>query len=125
MEMMVVMDSTRSQKVVPGLELILLLLTCGVIVAAMLTIQRPHMHGTVKQQKHRWPELRVNINTASEAELTLLPGIGPRMAERIVQDRLLHGSFAELGDLKRVRWVGPVIVERLSHLAEVQSIETN
>lgn len=36
---------------------------------------------------HEMPAVRVNVNTASESELTALPGIGERKAEKIVAAR--------------------------------------
>ena len=44
----------------------------------------------------------VNVNTASESELTSLPGIGPAKAAAIVQVRTQNGPFASLADLDAV-----------------------
>lgn len=62
---------------------------------------------------------RVNPNTASSAELELLPGIGPRLAQRIVEHREAtaeHPAFRTADDLKLVRGIGPQRVERLRPL---------
>lgn len=45
----------------------------------------------------------VRLNTASEAELDQLPGIGPALARAIVAERRAHGPFRTLEDLRRVR----------------------
>ncbi|VAX40484.1 hypothetical protein MNBD_PLANCTO03-511, partial [hydrothermal vent metagenome] len=45
------------------------------------------------------PSRRININTATAAELDLLPGIGPALAGRIIDHRTTHGLFATLDDL--------------------------
>ena len=45
----------------------------------------------------------VNINTASAAEFEALPGIGPKMAQRIVEYREKNGAFKKLEDLMNVR----------------------
>ncbi|MEE9131028.1 MAG: helix-hairpin-helix domain-containing protein [Phycisphaerales bacterium] len=60
-----------------------------------------------------WPGLRIDVNSAEEAQLDLLPGIGPRLAARIVEERRTEGSFASLDDLVRVAGLGPRLVERL------------
>ncbi len=50
---------------------------------------------------------RVDLNNATRAELRLLPGVGPALAERIERDRAEHGPFASVDDLTRVRGIGP------------------
>jgi competence protein ComEA len=49
----------------------------------------------------------LDLNRASAGELALLPGIGLRLAERIVADRQARGPFRSVQDLERVRGVGP------------------
>lgn len=60
--------------------------------------------------------LRVSVNRADEAELTALPGIGPALAERITEDRKLHGRFLTLKDLARVKGVTPKTLEKIKGL---------
>ncbi len=60
-----------------------------------------------------WPDLVIDVNSADEAQLDLLPGIGPRLAARIVQQRSSEGPFASVDDLERVSGLGPRIIERL------------
>ena len=47
--------------------------------------------------------LQIRINSATPEQLAALPGIGPVMSKRIVEDRKLHGSFLAPSDLKRVK----------------------
>lgn len=49
---------------------------------------------------------KVNINTASAAELQLLPRVGPAVAARIVEFRESQGAFKSIEELMRVRGVG-------------------
>jgi competence protein ComEA len=51
--------------------------------------------------------LPVNINTARAEELDILPGIGPKMAQAIVDYRESHGRFSAIEDLLRVKGIGP------------------
>jgi competence protein ComEA len=62
---------------------------------------------------------KVNINTAPAGELETLPGVGPALAQRIVQYRQVHGPFATVDDLKRVRGIGNLTFERIKHLITV------
>lgn len=55
----------------------------------------------------------LNLNRVDAADLAALPGIGPAMAERIVQDRTRHGPYANLDALTRVRGIGPATLARL------------
>ena len=51
---------------------------------------------------------RVDMDAAGEAELQLLPGVGPRLAGRIVEERAARGPFASPDDLdRRVPGIGP------------------
>ncbi len=49
---------------------------------------------------------KVNINTASAAQLDTLPGVGASTAEKIVADREANGPFKTVEDLKRVSGIG-------------------
>lgn len=53
------------------------------------------------------------INHAETRTLTLLPGIGPRLAEAISSNRQRLGPFAGPDDLRRVPGIGPATVRRL------------
>jgi competence protein ComEA len=57
---------------------------------------------------------RIDVNRASASELALLPGIGPALAARIVEERERNGPFASLDDLVRVRGIGPAILAGLA-----------
>lgn len=61
----------------------------------------------------------VNVNTAGEAELTALPGIGPALAGKIVEYREAHGAFAALEDLVNVSGIGEATLEGLRDYAVV------
>ena len=61
----------------------------------------------------------IDLNAASEAELGLLPGIGPAIAGRIVAYREEHGPFRTVDDLDRVKGIGPKILEKVRPLVRV------
>ncbi|MBK9781591.1 MAG: helix-hairpin-helix domain-containing protein [Anaerolineales bacterium] len=58
----------------------------------------------------------VNINTASAEELDNLPGIGPTIAQRIVEYREANGSFQTIDDLMNVSGIGPSTFENIKEL---------
>lgn len=57
--------------------------------------------------------VKIDINTAAQAELELLPGVGPALAARIIEERARGGRFTRVEDLGRVRGIGPKTIERL------------
>ena len=57
---------------------------------------------------------RIAINSASAAEMQLLPGIGPVLADRIVADRTANGPFRDVADLQRVRGIGEKTAAKLA-----------
>lgn len=62
---------------------------------------------------------KININTATAEDLTLLPGIGNTLAERIVAYRQTHGQFASIDELVNVKGIGTETLSRLSQFITV------
>ena len=56
---------------------------------------------------------RVNINTASLADLMGLPDVGRTLAMHILARRERHGTFASVNDLVLVRGFGRACIERI------------
>jgi len=61
----------------------------------------------------RAPAWRVDLDHAEPEELMLLPGVGPGLAERIVQDRRRNGAFGGADGLDRVPGIGPATLQRI------------
>ncbi|HYV40312.1 MAG TPA: helix-hairpin-helix domain-containing protein [Thermoanaerobaculia bacterium] len=57
---------------------------------------------------------KVNINQASAKEISNLPRIGAKAAERIVEYRKAHGSFARAEDLMEVKGIGEKLFTTLN-----------
>lgn len=55
----------------------------------------------------------ININTASEAELDTLPGIGPARAKDIISYREEKGGFNSIEDIKNIKGIGEASFEKL------------
>ena len=61
----------------------------------------------------------LDLNAATVADLDALPGIGPVLAQRIVDHRSQHGRFASVEQLDDVPGIGPAIYAALADLVRV------
>ncbi len=57
-------------------------------------------------------DAKININTASAAELSQLNGIGKAKAEAIVQFREQQGGFKSVDELTQIKGIGTAIVDK-------------
>ena len=70
------------------------------------------------------PVGKLNLNTATEEQLMLLPSVGPAKAERIVTWRKKNGAFKRVADLRRVKGFGYKTFKRLEPLLDVKGDTT-
>jgi competence ComEA-like helix-hairpin-helix protein len=85
------------QRIVFALLSLTLLFTC---VDAALAKKKP-------------PSYPININSASSAELQMVPGIGPATAQKILQTRKAYGSFKDVNDLLAIRGIGQKRLDKM------------
>ena len=52
------------------------------------------------------PATVINLNTATQAQLESLPGLGAKAAERIIEYRKQNGGFKKVEDLMNVKGIG-------------------
>ncbi|MGD2156038.1 MAG: helix-hairpin-helix domain-containing protein [Anaerolineales bacterium] len=57
----------------------------------------------------------IDINTASQSELEELSGIGPVIAQRIIDYRETSGPFESIEDIQKVSGIGPVTFEKIKN----------
>lgn len=63
---------------------------------------------------------KININTADNAQLESLPGIGPTTAAHITEYRQAHGGFKSVEELKQVKGIGNVKFNAIKDLITVE-----
>ena len=61
----------------------------------------------------------VNLNTATQAQLETLPGIGAKAAQRILEYRQKNGNFKKIEDLMNVKGIGEKAFLKLKPLLTI------
>ena len=67
----------------------------------------------------RFHQSSLDVNRATEQDFDALPGIGPKLAERIVEYRQSVGTFRSLDELRAVKGIGNKKFERIRPLVRV------
>ncbi|HSR99290.1 MAG TPA: helix-hairpin-helix domain-containing protein [Kofleriaceae bacterium] len=67
---------------------------------------------------------KLNLNTANEEQLMLLPTVGPAKAERIVTWRKKNGAFKRVADLRRVKGFGYKTFKKLEPFLDIKGDTT-
>jgi competence protein ComEA len=65
--------------------------------------------GTSSSNASNAPTERINVNTASASELENLPGVGPKMAAKLIAGR----PYSNMNDLDKVKGIGPSMLKKL------------
>lgn len=63
----------------------------------------------------------VNLNTATKEELQTLPGVGPAVAQRIVEYRTKFGPFKSVDELLEIKGIGPKKLEKIKPLVTLEA----
>ncbi|HVX07834.1 helix-hairpin-helix domain-containing protein [Humibacter sp.] len=82
-------------------------------------VQQPEAPGSGGQPAGALPGAKVNLNTATEAELDTLPRVGPAMAAKILAWRAENGRFTSIDDLMNVSGIGQKTFDGLKDLVTV------
>ena len=77
-----------------------------------------------KKSNHKQLTGKLNLNTANEDQLMLLPTVGPAKAERIVSWRKKNGAFKRVADLRRVKGFGYKTFKKLEPYLDIKGDTT-
>ncbi|BBJ27901.1 ComEA family DNA-binding protein [Athalassotoga saccharophila] len=105
--------STRTRIVIGS---IILIFAIGIFISAITPLREGIKKSDKAMTSHATSVFPVNINTADEKTLEMLPGIGPSKARSIVDYRKKIGSFQNLEDLLKVPGIGPSTLDKFSGL---------
>ena len=100
-------------------ETFLLALTALFLVTAV-SVRLLTPRAAASQYTEETEEDRVNINTASASELDALPGIGPVLAQRIIDRRTEQGPFTSVEELLEVDGIGQATLDGLREFITVK-----
>ncbi len=67
---------------------------------------------------------KLNLNSASDEQLQMLPGVGPSKAERIVAWRQKNGGFKRVADLRKVKGFGFKTLKKLEPYLDIKGDTT-
>jgi competence ComEA-like helix-hairpin-helix protein len=84
----------------------------------------PEGSAPAKKSTHKDLSGKVNLNTASEEQLMLLPTVGPAKAERVVAWRKKNGGFKRTADLRHVKGFGYKTWKRLEPFLDIKGDTT-
>ncbi|HDZ77216.1 MAG TPA: helix-hairpin-helix domain-containing protein [Candidatus Omnitrophica bacterium] len=64
---------------------------------------------------------RININSAGKEQLITLPGIGPKIAEKIIDYREKEGKIYDIKELKQINGIGDKKIENMKPFLIIDS----
>jgi competence protein ComEA len=106
----------------PGVDVAMLNLARKVIDGELILVgvaPSPGMSAPVAAGGAAAPGGLVNLNTATLADLDTLPGVGPVLAQRILDARTAQGGFKAVSDLRKVNGIGDARYGQLKDLVTV------
>jgi len=77
-----------------------------------------------RKSSHKQITGKLNLNTANEDQLQLLPTVGPAKAERIIAWRTKNGGFKRIADLRRVKGFGYKTFKKLEPFLDIKGDTT-
>jgi len=116
----------RREWVLLGLTALFLCLLLGLFLRDRAEAEVPALVETdlsVPVEEVRLDPSPLDLNAASEEELTTLPGIGEELARRIVEYREAGGPFENVEELTEVPGIGPGKLAALEGLVTVEDNE--
>jgi len=100
-------------RAIPAAFLVFLAVSCTLVLSGPTTVARAAEAAPSVARTAPPAGAAVNVNTAGVQELMGLPGVGPALAGRIVEQRKQSGPFRRAEDLLAVRGVGPKLLAKI------------
>ena len=110
---------SHTKKRRPEAVIILLIMLLGLNIAIRFALDTGSPPVKIEPQTDRFDFGVIDINTATETDLCLLPGIGPVTARLIIDYRNNHGRFSTAEELMNIKGLGRKTFDRISGLVRV------
>ncbi|MDD4955781.1 MAG: helix-hairpin-helix domain-containing protein [Candidatus Omnitrophica bacterium] len=82
-----------------------ILIFCGAILR-FFSVKINNANAVTSNISQASKAILISLNTADAPELEKIPGVGPAIANRIIEYRAAYGRFLSLDDLKKVKGIG-------------------
>lgn len=82
-------------------------------------VEKKHKNQSKNNNKNINSNVLININKASEEELSSLPGVGEKLAKNIIIYRAKHGGFKSIDELKNIERVGDKKFNKLKNRVKI------
>lgn len=63
---------------------------------------------------------KININRSDKDALILIPGIGPTLAQRIIDYRMQNGDFSDIEELRNIKGITESRYEKMKRLVFIE-----
>lgn len=83
-----------------------LLVLVTILAMAAIPAAASQQKSATKSASTAAPTTPVNLNTATQSQLETLPGLGAKVAQRIIEYRQKNGNFKKVEDLMNVKGIG-------------------
>ena len=122
--------STVGRAVLQSQNVIIALLAIFITVEVLLIVYRKYQRAVIvtKISAHKKRELKLDVNSASAAQLECVPGITKRLAEKIVKYRREYikrfptqKAFNKPDDLLKIKGIGPKTLLRIKKYLKFSS----
>lgn len=84
----------------------------GILRADQERLKRPVMTGPIRTE--------ICINSANASQLSLLPGVGPKLANAIIDYRSQNGPITSWDQLESIRGIGPKMIARMQQYGVIK-----
>ena len=98
----------------------LLLIPLLLLTVSLLASPGALAQSTAQQESQAASDGKININTASKADLLKLKGVGPGLADKIIDYRKANGPFKKPEDIRKIQGFGKGLWEKNSETISVK-----